>query len=92
MSIVSVCKEDSIKVEAAVQGKGSVEQVFAKRLGITVVDLGRSRGEVVVKVGKGIATTVSPEDPGNYVVILYDAPDGTVKAMSFYDPKFVIAG
>lgn len=92
MTIVSVSSKDQIKVQAAIQGKGAVETAFAKRLSTTSVDLGRSRGEVLVKIGDEIVNTLSPEDPGNYVVILYDDPDGKVKALSFYDPKFVIAG
>lgn len=92
MTIVSVSSKDQVEVQAAIQGKGSVEKAFAKRLATTSVDLGRSRGEVLVKVGDEIVTTLSPEDPGNYVVVLYDDPDGNVKAISFFDPKFVIAG
>lgn len=92
MTIVSVSSKDEIEVKAAVQGKGSIETAYAKRLSTASVDLGRARGEVLVKIGDEIVNTLSPEDPGNYVVILYDDPDGKVKAISFYDPKFVIAG
>ena len=38
------------------------------------------------------STVVSPDGPGNYVVLLYQDPDGKTKALSFFDPKFVIAG
>jgi hypothetical protein len=92
MTLVSVCDDDVVTIKAAVQGKGTIETAQVKRLSTTTVDLGRSRGEVLVKAGDDIVTTISPEDPGNYVVVLYQDSDGKVKALSFYDPKFVIAG
>jgi hypothetical protein len=92
MTLVSVCDQDEVSIKAAVQGKKTIESASVKRLATTSVDLGRSRGEVLVKAGDEIVTTVSPEDPGNYVVVLYQDSDGRIKALSFYDPKFVIAG
>jgi hypothetical protein len=35
---------------------------------------------------------ISPDSPGNYVVILYENADGEIQSLSYYDPKFVIAG
>lgn len=56
------------------------------------MNLGGARGEVLVKIGDEILTVVSPDGPGNYVVLPYQDPDGKTKALSFFDPKFVIAG
>ena len=92
MTLVSVCEKDEVMIQAAVQGKGTIEKAYVKRLATTSVDLGQSRGEVLVKAGDEIVTTISPEDPGNYVVLLYQDAEGTVRALSFFDPKFVIAG
>jgi hypothetical protein len=92
MTLVSVCDQDEVTIQAAIQGKQTVESATVKRLATTMVDLGRSRGEVLVKAGDEIITTVSPEDPGNYVVLLYQDAGGAIKALSFFDPKFVIAG
>lgn len=92
MTLVSVCDKEEVTIQAAIQGKQTVESATVKRLATTMVDLGRSRGEVLVKAGDEIITTVSPEDPGNYVVLLYQDAAGAIKAISFFDPKFVIAG
>jgi hypothetical protein len=92
MTLVSVCDTDEVTIKAAVQGKGSIETAHVKRLATTSVDLGGARGEVLVKAGEDIVTTLSPEDPGNYVVVLYQDTEGKIKALSFFDPKFVIAG
>lgn len=92
MTLVSVCDKDEVTVKAANQGKGAIETAHVKRLTTTMVDLGGSRGEVLVKAGEEIVTTLSPEDPGNYVVVLYQDEKGAIKALSFFDPKFVIAG
>lgn len=92
MTLVSVCDKEEVTIQAAIQGKQTVESATVKRLATTMMDLGRSRGEVLVKAGDEIITTVSPEDPGNYVVLLYQDAAGAIKALSFFDPKFVIAG
>jgi hypothetical protein len=92
MTLISVCDKEEVAIKAAAQGKGAIESACVKRLTTTSVDLGRNRGEVLVKAGEEMVTTVSPEDPGNYVVVLYQDPEGKIRALSFFDPKFVIAG
>lgn len=92
LTIVSVSEHPEHIVQAAVQGKGTIERAFARRLDVATLDLGQARGEVLVKVGDDILTTVSPEDPGNYVVVLYDDEEGVTRALTFFDPRFVIAG
>lgn len=92
MTLVSVCDQDEVTVKAAVQVKKGIEVASVRRLTTTLIDLGRSRGEVLVKAGDEVVNTVSTDDPGNYVVVLYQDSDGRIKALSFYDPKFVIAG
>ncbi len=92
MTLVSVCDKDEVTVKAAAQGKGTLETAHVKRLATTTVDLGRNRGEVLVQSGDEVITTISPEDPGNYVVVIYQDAEGKIRALSFFDPKFVIAG
>jgi hypothetical protein len=92
MTLVSVCDQKEVEIKAAAIGKGTVEKATVQRLKTTSLDLGNSRGEVLVKAGEDIVTTISPEDPGNYVVVLYQDAEGKIKALSFFDPKFVIAG
>lgn len=92
MTLLSVCDKEEIAVSTEIAGKGTGEIAHVKRLSTTSVDLGRSKGEVFVKIGNEILTTVSSDDPGNYVVLLYQDMEGKTKALSFFDPKFVIAG
>lgn len=92
MTALSVCAKPEVVIQAAVQGKGTIETAIAKRLAITTVDLGQARGEVLIRADEEVITTVSPDSPGNYVVILYEDAEGVIRALSFFDPKFVIAG
>lgn len=92
MTLVSVCHEDHLMVQAKLEGKEKPEVVYAKKMTTTSLDLGQARGEVLVKVGGDLVSTIAPDEPGNYVVVLFDDEDGKVRAISFYDPKFVIAG
>lgn len=91
-SFVSVCDLPEVRLEAAVLGTAKIEAVAVKRLDMTTLDLGGNRGEVLVRLGETVITTISPDSPGNYVVLLYQDADGEVRGISFYDPKFVIAG
>ena len=92
MSLVSVCDQDEVEIQAAIQGKNAVDRITVKKLSLTLVDLGRTRGEVLIKQGNTMVTTVSPEDQGNYVVVLYQNQQGKIMALTFFDPKFVVAG
>jgi hypothetical protein len=92
LSLVSVCGPSETVVELGLLSTGKAVRSAAKRLSITKVDIGNARGEVVVKSGGKNLTMVSPDSPGNYVVILYETAEGETEALSFYDPKFVVAG
>jgi hypothetical protein len=92
MALISLCKKDETMVQAETVGKTKPETFSLARLKITNVNLGKSKPEVVIKVEGDIVTVVAPEDPGNYIVLFYEDEAGKVKALSFYDPKFVIAG
>lgn len=92
LSLVSVCSPPETVVELGVLSSGKTIRSAAKRLSITKVDIGSLRGEVMVKIGERNLTMVSPDSPGNYVVILYETVEGTTEALTFYDPKFVVAG
>ena len=92
LSLISVCKPDETTVEILALEKNKGEKAFAKRLAVTKVDLGGNRDEIFVKSGDRTLTTVSPDAPGNYVVILYEDQEGRTEALTYYDPKFVITG
>jgi hypothetical protein len=67
-------------------------RAFAKRLAISKVELGGKRGEIMVSLADRVLTNISPDSPGNYVVILYENAEGAIEGLSYYDPKFVVAG
>ena len=92
MTLLSVCDLDEVKVDAIIPGKKDITTAHVKRLSNAVIDLGSTRSEAMVKVGDGIITTVSPDEPGNHVVVLYQDADGKIRALTFFDPKFVVAG
>lgn len=85
LSLVSVCMEEETAVDLLSFDSGTVEKAFAKRLGIVKADIDRKRGEIFVKAGARVLTSVAPDSPGNYVVILYDNQEGRTDAVSYYD-------
>lgn len=91
MTLLSVCDLDEVRVDAVIPGKQDVTPAHVKRLSTAAIDLGSTRSEAMVKVGGEIITTVSPDEPGNHVVVLYQDAEGKVSALTFFDPKFVIA-
>ncbi len=91
LSLISVCKAEETAVALHAIESGAVEKAFAKRLAIVKVDLDRKNGEVFVKAGDRDLTTVSPDSPGNNVVILYENQEGRTEALTYYDPKLLTA-
>ena len=92
MTLLSVCDLDEVKVDAIIPGQKDITTAHVKRLTTAAIDLGNTRSEAMVKVGGEIITTVSPDEPGNHVVVLYQDAEGKIRALTFFDPKFVIAG
>lgn len=92
LALVPLCGDDELKVEIQVAGRPQPDISYAKRMVVTPVGLGKSKPEVNIKVDGESVATIAPEDPGNYVVVFYEDEAGKVKALTFYDPKFVIAG
>jgi len=92
LSFISVCKPEEIVLSVTIEGRDRPVRTAVKRLAISKLEVGRSRAEMMVAIGDRPLTHVSPDSPGNYVVILYENADGQIEALSYYDPKFVIAG
>ena len=91
LTLVSVCEEDEVKVTAVTGDGGAGKVAHVKRMKTALLDLGKSRREAILKVGNTKITTISPDRPGNYVVVIYQNAEGKFRALSFYDPKYVIA-
>ena len=92
MTLLSVCDLDEVKVDAIIPGQKDITIAHVKRLSTAAIDLGSTRSEAMVKVGGEIISTVSPDEPGNHVVVIYQDAEGKIRALTFFDPKFVIAG
>jgi hypothetical protein len=92
VSLISVCKPEEIPLKLTVEGREAPVRAFAKRLAISKVELGGKRGEIMVSHEERVLANISPDSPGNYVVILYENAEGIIEALSYYDPKFVVAG
>ena len=94
LTVLSVCSNPEVLFETDIQGKDKPEASSVKRLMTTTVDLGNAGGDVTVRLRNPakVLTSFRPDDPGNYVLVVYDGPDGGVQSLYFYDPKFVIAG
>jgi len=92
LAVVSLCPQDEIRVNVAGADQAKAVPLDAKRLVISSISLGKAKSDVTLTVDGEMIATLGTEDPGNYVVVLYEDENGKVKALSFYDPKFVIAG
>lgn len=94
LTVVSVCSEKEVDFHVATESKRTVELKTVKRFNVASADLGNSRGNVEIRV-KGADKSLcvlSLDEAGNYVAVLYNDADGKIQALTFYDPKFVIAG
>ena len=92
LTMVSVADTPETAVILTIGGKGTRENYTLSRLKYTYVSLGGNRGEVFIKKGNKNLTTVSPDTPGNYVVVFYEDEKGETAAIYFFDPKFTVAG
>ncbi|MGA0846013.1 MAG: hypothetical protein ACO3RV_05680 [Luteolibacter sp.] len=92
VSMVSVCNTPESIIEIGVEGEEKAQRQIVKRLKVSSISLGGNRGEIAIRQENEVIGNISPDSPGNYVVILYQTPEGKTRALTFYDPKFVIAG
>ncbi len=93
-TVVSVSKEPETLFSTLREGSDTKEANSVKRLMTTTIDLGKNAGDISIYLRdkEEPLAFFRPDSPGNYVVVLYDDAEGGIKAISFYDPKFVIAG
>lgn len=94
LTVLSTSTQAEVLFETDIQGRDKPEASSVKRLMTTTVDLGGAGGDITVRLrgAKDALTSFRPDNPGNYVMLLYDGDDGKIQAVYFYDPKFVIAG
>ncbi|WP_035607795.1 hypothetical protein [Haloferula sp. BvORR071] len=94
LTVLSVSEQLETLFEVKREGAKEKAPNSVKRLMTTSIDLGSHAGDVGVFLRDQPESLAffRPDSPGNYVVVFYDDPEGKVKALFFYDPKFVIAG
>ena len=89
-TFVSVSANPELKVE--LMGENGIwASVFVKRLSISEPPLNFSQAFAPVKVNGEKINPIPIGGAGNYVVVLYDTPDGKVGSVYFRDFKFVSA-
>jgi hypothetical protein len=89
-TFVSVSANPELKVE--LQGDdGKWATVFVKRLSIGETPLTYSVGYAPTKVNGKAIKPIPIGGPGNYVIVLYDDPEGNVQSIYFRDFKFLSA-
>ena len=94
LTVVSVCASPEVTFRIATEARQSLETKTVKRFNTTTVDLGEARGDVEIRLqgAEEALCGMSFDEPGSYVAVFYDDGEGKIRAMTFYDPKFVIAG
>ncbi len=91
MTVVSFCEEKELAIDIYEGVSDRKMKVVAPRLKAERLELGS--GEVRAEVSyKGESLmTLKAEENGNYVVMVFEDGEKGKKAISFYDPKFVMA-
>ena len=94
LTVVSVCPDPDVTFRIATEARRAIELKTVKRFNTTSVDLGKARGDVEIRLkdADGPLCGMSLDEPGNYVAVFYSDAEGKIRALTFYDPKFVIAG
>lgn len=89
-TFVSVSENPELKVEVKSE-EGNWSTAFVKRLSITEVPLKYSQGYAPAKVAGNPIKPIPIGGAGNYVIVLYDDPEGNVQSLYFRDFKFLSA-
>ena len=89
-SFVSVSGQPELLVELR-DPVGNWAKVYVRRLAIGEATIRYPEGYASVRVNGIDMTPIPIADEGNYVVVLYDDPDGKIKSVNFRDFKFLSA-
>jgi hypothetical protein len=94
LTVLSMCDEQETLFAYQKEADKEPTMTSVKRLMTTTIELGKRGGDVVLyqRDKKTLLSMFRPDNKGNYVVMLYNDGTGALKALYFYDPKFVIAG
>jgi hypothetical protein len=93
LTVISVTQEGETLFSYQRESDPKQIPTSVKRLMTTSIDLGRAAPvSVFLRNQEAAAAAFKPDAKGNYVVVLYEDTEGNVKAVAYFDPKFVIAG
>jgi hypothetical protein len=89
-SFVSVSGQPEVHVELR-DPAGKWEKLAVKRLSISQATIHYPEGYAPIKVNGKELEPIPISDLGNYVVLLYDDPNGAIHAVNFRDFKYLSA-
>ncbi len=89
-TFVSVSQNPEVRVEVS-DTRGRWTPVSVKRLAVASTPLDYERGYVPIRTKTGDLESIPIGGPGNYVVLLYDDPEGGLKSLTFRDFKYLSA-
>lgn len=92
VTLVSLCPDAQLEVKIIAQGRRDPITASVSSRRLKVVNLGNARGNVSIMYKRKKLTSFSTDDPGNYVIMIYDTAEGEKAAIQYYDPKFMVAG
>ena len=94
LTVLSMCDEPETIFSYQREADPEKTMSSVKRLMTTTIELGRSAGDVSLfaRDKETLLSFFRSDIKGNYVVMFYNDAEGAVKAIFFYDPKFVVAG
>lgn len=89
-SFISVSGQPEVNAEIR-DLKGNWEKVVVKRLAISEAKIHYPQGYNPIRVNGKEMEPIPIIDEGNYVVVIYDDPDGKIKCLNFRDFKYLSA-
>lgn len=92
VTLISLCEAKELPVTIVAEGTPKPIKEVVPRKKAHTVKAGQPQGGVRVAVGETVVAGFYTDDPGNYVVLIYEDKDGKKAAIHYYDPKFLIAG
>ena len=87
-SFVSVARDSELNVEI-LQSHGNWQSIPVKRLAIARAAIRQSRGYLRVRCKDQPLTSVSVAATGNFVSVLYNDANGTLRSINFQDHKYL---
>lgn len=92
VTLISLCESKELAVTIVAEGTPDPIKEVVPKMKAHSVKAGKPQGGVRVAVGETVVAGFYTDDPGNYVVLIYEDKEGNKKAIHYYDPKFLIAG